>query len=77
MAGRFEGGVRFYTEGAATVKISFPENDVCCENCRLMQGEYITRRSRCTLTGEIIPDPAYMIGHECPLQFDCEKERSI
>lgn len=69
MPERFEGGVRYYTQGTAEIHISFPENDLCCQNCRLMVGEYITRRSRCALTGEIIPDPNYMIGHDCPLDF--------
>lgn len=73
MSSKFDGGVRYYTTGKATVIMPFPEQDICCQNCKLMIGEYITRRSRCALTGEIIPDPEYMIGHDCPLKF-VEKE---
>lgn len=60
----FESGVRYYT--FATVKISFPENRVCCQYCPLME---TYARKQCRRTGEYIADER-TIGYYCPLAFE-------
>lgn len=72
MSARFEGGVRFYTHGKAVINIPFPENEITCQNCILLKADYLLKRSICPLTNEIIPDPEYMIGGRCPLNFNEE-----
>lgn len=61
---RFESGVRFYTK--ATVEIGFPERQVCCDLCPLLQ---TYSRKQCMRTGELIAD-GRGIGYMCPLKFD-------
>lgn len=60
----FESGVRYYT--SATVKISFPENRVCCQYCPLLE---TYARKQCRRTGEYIADDR-TIGYYCPLAFE-------
>lgn len=74
MANKFDGGVRYYTPGIATLTLFFPESDMCCQNCRLLCNDYGLKRARCAYTGEIIADPEYMLGKDCPIEF--EKEES-
>ena len=64
----FINGVRFYTK--ATVEISFPEEDVCCYRCPLMTVDYGSKRERCSRTGELLVNPRYDIGYDCPLKFE-------
>ena len=64
----FPNGVSFYTK--ATVEIGFPENDLCCYWCPLMQSQYGTRREVCGKTGEILLSPKHSIGYDCPLKFE-------
>lgn len=73
MANKFDGGVRYYTIGTATISIPFPESDICCQNCRLLTNDYGLKRARCAYTAEVISDPEYGIGNECPLNFKEEK----
>ena len=70
MAARFEGGVRFYTHGKAFIDIPFPESEITCQNCKCLKADYLLKRVCCSLTNEIIPDPEYMIGGLCPLNFE-------
>lgn len=70
MAARFDGGVKWYSRGTATVQVFFPEGEIVCQNCKLLTAEYLLKRSRCAVTGEIIPDPTYMTGGLCPLKFE-------
>lgn len=68
----FRNGVRYYTK--ATVEIGFPEEDICCYRCPLMNTDYGSKRERCTKTGEILISPMYSIGFDCPLKFKKENE---
>ena len=63
----FINGVSYYTK--ATAEISFPEEDVCCYRCPLMSVDYGSKRERCSRTGEILVNPKYDIGYDCPLKF--------
>lgn len=64
----FPTGVSYYT--ASTIKIYFPEDDVCCYRCPLMDVEYKTNREYCRRTGEYLPSPRHIIGFKCPLNFE-------
>ena len=68
---RFEGGIKYYTY--ATARINFPEDQVCCIACPLLQQIYSTKRMICGLTGEYIPDPEFIIGGQCKLKFEQEE----
>lgn len=63
-------GVRFYAE--ATAKIYFPDGQVCCELCPMLQ-EY--KRKQCARTGEYILD-THSVGYWCPLEV-CEEIKEI
>ena len=76
MAARFEGGVKWYSRGTAEIEVFFPEGEIACQNCKLLMAEYLLKRSRCAVTGEIIPDPQYMVGGLCPLMFESNTEES-
>lgn len=67
----FHNGVSYYTK--ATVEIGFPENDLCCYWCPLMQSQYGTRREVCSKTGEILLAPKHSIGFDCPLKFEVKE----
>ena len=56
-------GVRYYAE--ANVKVFFPEGNICCEMCPLME---TYARNQCRLTGEYLADTR-TIGYMCPLKF--------
>lgn len=53
------------------VQINFPENDVCCQWCPLLNNERVggSYRCFCKRTGEFIPAPLDMIGNNCPIEF--------
>ena len=59
-------GVRWYAE--ATVKIYFPEGQVCCDLCPLME---TYARKQCRRTGEYLLDTR-TTGHWCPLEINEE-----
>ena len=69
---RFDGGVRYYTHGS--VELSFPEDDVCCYRCPLMGIESKSDREYCRRTGEYLPAPRDIIGHDCPIKFKEEQD---
>ena len=54
--------VDYYTVG--TVEIAFPEDDVRCALCPLLQ---TYSRNQCMKTGELIPDTRG-IGYHCPMR---------
>ena len=56
-------GVRWYAE--ATAKIYFPEGQVCCDLCPLME---TYARKQCRRTGEYLLDTR-TTGHWCPLEI--------
>ena len=55
----------------ATVDINFPENNVCCDLCPLME---TYARKQCRRTGEYLLDTKHTVGYECPLRFSEEQE---
>ena len=55
----------------ATAAIHFPENNVSCEFCPLMDSD-ICKRKYCKLTGEYLADTR-TIGYECPLKIKEEE----
>lgn len=63
-------GVRCYAE--ATVKIYFPEGNICCDLCPMLQEH---KRKQCARTGEYILD-SRTVGHWCPLEI-CEEIKEI
>lgn len=67
----FASGVSYYTK--ATAEIGFPEDDVCCYYCPLMQSQYGTRREICGKTGEILLAPKHTIGVNCSLKFEVKE----
>ena len=67
---QFNNGVSYYTK--ATAEIGFPEDDVCCAWCPLMTRDP-NLRDICGKTGEILLAPKYMIGINCPLNFEIKE----
>lgn len=59
-------GVRWYAE--ANVKIFFPEGQICCEACPLME---TYARKQCRRTGEYLLDTR-TTGLWCPLEINEE-----
>lgn len=51
----------------ATVKIFFPDAEVCCKQCPLLH--IYSNRNQCMKTGELIADVS-RIGMWCPLEFE-------
>ncbi|MBR3552500.1 MAG: hypothetical protein IKN72_03820 [Clostridia bacterium] len=69
---RYEHGVTDYAVGYATIKVAFPNSDVCCNNCEFCFKEHSMDRCRCRLRhDEIIPSEAVKIGvlPGCPIEF--------
>ena len=66
---KLESGVRWYTK--ATVTIAFPETEVGCRYCALLE---TYSRKQCRATGEYIADDR-TIGYRCPLNFNIEENR--
>lgn len=60
-------GVLWYT--AASEDIFFPEGNVCCDLCPLME---TYARKQCRRTVEYLLDTRATIGYECPLNFKKE-----
>lgn len=52
----------------ATVELFFPEGNVCCALCQLLQ---TYSRNQCMRTGELIPDTRG-VGMFCPLKIESE-----
>lgn len=67
----FSKGVSYYTR--STVDIYFPEDDISCIRCPLMGIESQTQREYCRRTGEYLPAPRDIVGHNCPLRFEGEE----
>ena len=62
-------GVLWYQ--AATVRIFFPEDRVCCDLCPLME---TYARKQCRRTGEYLSqDTRVTVGYECPLEFETKE----
>lgn len=62
-------GVAYYT--TATVPIHFPEGNVCCDLCPLME---TYARKQCRRTGEYLLDTRVTVGYECPLIFQGQED---
>lgn len=50
-----------------TAKIFFEKGHLSCQFCPLME---TYSRNSCRLTGELLIDPKYTVGHWCPLRFE-------
>lgn len=61
-------GVYQYT--TASVEIHFPDGNVCCDLCPLME---TYARKQCRRTGEYLLDTRVTVGYECPLKFNKEE----
>lgn len=62
-------GVLWYQ--AATARIFFPEDRVCCDLCPLME---TYARKQCRRTGEYLSqDTRVTVGYECPLEFETKE----
>lgn len=66
----FRKGISYYTVG--TVDIYFPEDEVRCALCPLLQ---TYSRNQCMKTGELIADTRG-IGYHCPLYDTLHKEET-
>lgn len=62
-------GVTWYTK--ATVEINFPEDNVCCALCPMLE---TYSRNQCRRTGEYLVDTRNTVGWECPLVFKKKEE---
>lgn len=71
---RHEGGVTHYTEGTATVKVFFPNGQVCCKNCEFLYNDKGLGRCKCELQrGKIIPlDYIDGVDYCCPIVIEKE-----
>ena len=63
----FSRGVNYYTFG--TVDIGFPEDDMVCHWCPLLGIEARLERPYCKKTGEILVNPKFSVGTNCPISF--------
>lgn len=63
----FSRGVSYYTFGR--VDIGFPEDDICCNWCPLLGIEARLERPYCKKTGEILVNPKFSVGTNCPIRF--------
>lgn len=61
--------VLYYTTGAATVVVNFPEDRTVCQWCPYCRNEDSLRRWKCLLTGEYLVYPFQGRGNECPIVF--------
>lgn len=59
----------FYTIGTVgRMKVMFPEDRVCCNNCELLTTDRL-ERPKCRLTNYLIFEPR-LLSDICPLQFN-------
>lgn len=68
----FQKGVTYFTEG--TVRLVFPEDDLCCYRCPLMGVEIKSDREYCKCTGELLAAPRDFLGRDCPIKFEEEND---
>lgn len=72
------GAVTHYTEGTVSLCVYFPNDEVCCQNCKFCYGEDRggLRRCRCRLLDDaIIPNDyvPFAILPDCPIHFEKEE----
>lgn len=70
---KFERGVSYYTTGTATVRVSFPENDVCCFHC-WMRYRDSGDRQMCRLLNKELYYIDTGIREDCPLVFEVNED---
>lgn len=63
---KFENGINFYT--GATLTVYFPEDDVCCGQCRLCYEDNL-KRPRCSYDNHLVYSKEH-ISDFCPLIFN-------
>lgn len=71
----FRRGIKFYTYGKCEITMEFPENDICCQHCRMSYKDGMGR-IMCTLLSHEIYRPKVGIMQECPLTFEIESEQT-
>lgn len=69
----YKNKVGYYTQGIASVVVSFPEDQVKCQWCEHLKNEQYANRNSCRLTGEKLLHIFEGIGNRCPLEFESEK----
>ncbi len=67
----FERGVQSYA--VATVKLAFPDRNVCCGLCPMLE---TYARKQCRRTGEYIVDDR-LVGLWCPLEILEEEKTNV
>ena len=66
---KFENGVKYYTEGIASVTVHFPQDEVSCNWCPFCRAEGDLKRFWCRLTNTMIYNPYSGIMDDCPIKF--------
>lgn len=60
-------GVSYYTKADVTMTVSWPEDMICCEHCRMcVKDPDCYGRQICFATREILVYPQITIGSSCP-----------
>lgn len=72
---RLNGAVSHYTTATATVKVNFPNDDVCCAWCKYCRSDEGLGRYWCRLTESMIYLPFLTVGDSCPLEFKEREEQ--
>lgn len=77
MAKDRSGGVTHYTEGTVQLCVYFPNDEICCKNCKFLWDEKgIVKRCRCRLLDDaIVPYEGidFSILPDCPIHFEKEE----
>ena len=72
---RLNGAVSHYTCGTATIKVNFPNDDVCCAWCKFCKGADSLGRYWCSITEQMLYLPFLTVGVTCPLDFEEREEQ--
>lgn len=64
----FSSGVRFFTDAKLDLNVYFPEGEVCCWYCMMLN----KHTEECRISNETIFKPKLNIGRCCPLEFQTE-----
>lgn len=70
----FEKGVRYYTKGTVTLRVAFPERQICCRWCPWCRSEKEVGRHWCRLTNEMLYNIDFR-GDNCPVEVEGMEEQ--
>lgn len=73
--GKFDGGIKYYTSGIASIKVNFPEDEVCCKYCEYCYAESGLNRCKCRILHEIIYSPNYGRLENCPIKITINENK--